>query len=123
MRVLGHYKDKRFRSLSMDYGATLVLNVSSAWTEAFSYKEDETKYYVKIRSGCYLFEILKEDNTYLSKAEADLLVKNIAYEEIVDLDELNLGLFSACDTTPYEVYVTNATDDDSNTIPLEVTNI
>jgi len=123
MKVLGNYKERSYRSLRMNYCSRIVLEISSAWTEGYSDCEDETNFFVKIRSGCYMFHIMNKKKEYLSKEIADELVKNIATRDIVILDDYDMALFAAFDTTPDEYYVRNALDEEYNEIPLTVIGI
>ena len=120
MKVLGNYQDRAYRSLRLDYCSRIVLEISSAWTEGYSGREDEMNFFVKIRSGCYTFHIKTKKNEYFSKKIADELVKNIATSDIVILDDCDMALFAATDTTPDEYYVRNAIDEEYNEIPLTV---
>lgn len=120
MKVLGNYQDRDYRSLRVDYCSRIVLEITSAWTEGYSDREDEMNFYVKIRSGCYMFHIMTKKNEYFSKEIADELVENIATSDIVILDECDMALFDAIDTTPDEYYVRNAFDEQYDGIPLTV---
>lgn len=128
MRVLGSYQDRLHNStrmelcsLRMDYCSQIALEISSAWTEGFTSREDETKFFIRIRSGCYNFHIKTKKNEYFSKKNADELVKMIATSDIVILDDYDMALFDAGDSTPNMYPVINAYDEEMNTIPLEVT--
>ena len=128
MRIFGTYRDELFNSKSpdlcsvrMDYRSQIALEISSAWTEAYSSREDETAFEVKIRSGCYSFRIKTKNDEYFSKEIADELVKKIATSDIVILDDYDMALFAAADTTPDMYPVINAYDEDLNEIPLTVT--
>lgn len=121
MRILGNYLDRGYRSLKVDYDSRIVLEISSAWTEGYSDRENETNYYVKIRSGCYLFNVMTDKNECFSKKIADELVRSIAANDIIILEDYNMALFDAVDTTPDEYYVRNALDEEYNEIPLSVT--
>ena len=123
MKVLGIYQDREHRSLRMDYCSRIVLEISSAWTEGYSDREDETNFCVEIRSGCYMFHIKTKKNEYFSKEIADELVKNIATSDITILDDYDMALFDAIDTTPDEYCVRNAFDEEYNEIPLTVMKI
>lgn len=120
MKVLGNYLDRDYRSLRVNYFSRIVLEISSAWTEGFSGREDETNFFVKVRSGCYIFHIMTKKKEYFSKEIADELVMNIATSDIVILDDYDMALFEAIDTTPDEYYVRNAVDEEYNEIPLIV---
>ena len=123
MKVLASYQDKGYRPLRVDYSSRIVLEISSAWTEGYSNREDEINFYVKIRSGCYIFHIKTKENEYFSKEIADELVNNIATNDIVILDDYDMALFAAIDVTPDEYCVRNAFDEECNEIPLKVTSI
>jgi hypothetical protein len=123
MKILGFYMDKNWRSARMNYGARIALEITAAWTEGYSDKEDETKFFVIIRSGCYMFHIKSKEDEYLSKERADNLVESIVTKDIVNLDDEGMALYSAIDTTPDEYYVRNALDENYDEIPLEVAGV
>ena len=102
MKILGYYLDKGYRSLQMNYRSRVALEISSAWTEGYSGKEDDTDFYVVIRSECYVFHIMKKENKYLDKNTADKLIQDIATNNLIDLDNYDLALYAAVDTTPDE---------------------
>ena len=65
-----------------------------------------------------MFHIMMNTGEYCSKAEADELVRKIALDPIVVLDEENMALYDAIDITPDEYYVRNVLDENYNEIPL-----
>lgn len=120
MKILGKYKDKRYWSLYVNYDAQVALKITSAMTEGYSDREDETKFFVKIRSGCYIFHILTTEGKYYSKDQADELIRKIVMNDVVILDDIGMALYEAKNTTPDEYYVRNALDEDYNEIPLSI---
>lgn len=52
-----------------------------------------------------MFHIMMNTGEYCSKAKADELVRKIALNPIVVLDEENMALYDAIDITPDEYYV------------------
>ena len=123
MRVLGNYQEKKYRSLRVNYGAQVAMDITAAWTEGYSDREDETLFFVIIRSGCYMFYIKLKTNEYMSKEKADEFVKYIATKELVILDDWGMALFDAIDTTPDEYYVRNALDEEYQETPLEMVGV
>ena len=121
LKIIGKYCDNKYRSLRIQKGAMVALDLSSAWTEGYSDREDETRFFIVVRSGCYMFHILSNTGKYYSKSEADELIKKIMLSEFVILDEDNMALYEAMDTTPDEFWVRNALDEEYNEIPLIVT--
>lgn len=123
MKIYGYYKDKNWRSVRVNFGARIALEVTAAWTEGYSDKEDETKFFVNVCSGCYMYHVMDNGGGYFSKERADRLIESIAVNEIVKLDNEGMALFDAIDTTPDEYYVRNALDENYREIPLEVTGV
>ncbi len=102
MRIMGSYLDRDYRSLRMDYGTRVVIEVSSAWTEGYSGREDDVDFYISVRSGCYIFHIMSNKGEYISKKMADELIESIAISDVTILDNYNMAFFDAIDTTPDE---------------------
>lgn len=123
MKIVGYYKDKSWRSVRVNFGTRIALEVTAAWTEGYSDKEDETKFFVNVCSGCYMYHVMDNEGGYFSKERADRLIESIAMNEIVKLDNEGMALFDAIDTTPDEYYVRNALDENYREIPLEVTGV
>ncbi len=120
MKILGRYKGRVYASFRIEYDALLGLEVSCLWTEPYSSEEGESRFFVNVQSGCYKFHIMTTNGEYLSKEQADEIVKQITMNDIVSLDDNNMAFTFAYDTTPEEYYVRNALDDDYTEIPLVV---
>ena len=122
MRVLGKYADSQQTWYRIPQGGYVALDVQLAGIDTYNGKSTEECHecYIRLYGGDFLFRVKTKDGNYFSPEIANNFIKDLATNDIINLDLYNMALFEACDRLPEDINVRNEIDDDLNTIPLEV---
>ena len=81
---------------------------------------EDHQYYLRLGTTYVMTSIKQRDGKCMSFETANTLVKDIASEEMLDLDEYNMGFYNVWNTLPESICITNEVDEDLNIIPLMV---
>lgn len=123
MKVVGRYEETVDYGTLVARGGYVAIEVQSAYVETYNGTSvDECdRCLVVLCSGYYYFHVQTKRDEYLSPDAANKLVMDIASKELVNLDSYGMALFNCCDIRPDSIAICNETDENYNSIPIEVT--
>lgn len=122
MRVIGKYADSKRTWYRIPQGGYVAFDVQLADVDTYDGKSTDEcqECYIRLHGGDFVFDVKTKDGDYCSPEFANNFIKDLATNEIINLDLYDMALFGAGDRRPESINVRNEIDDDLNTIPLEV---
>lgn len=123
VKVFGKYMGGYTRSL-FAVGSYAAFDVDWIHVERYnSSDEKDNRCLLRFGSSYWTVDIKSADGDYIDPETANTLVKAIATKDTLDLEKYRMGFFEIIDIRPDSICITNAFDEDYNTIPLEVVGV
>lgn len=111
MKVLGKFIGE-YNARDVAVGRYMAFEAEWIYVRKYSHKNEDKRCYLVVGTAYLIADIRKIDRSYLTPEEADLTIKRLVTDNILDLNEHNMGFFDLCDIRPDFMYVKEVIDED-----------
>lgn len=121
MKVLGKFMGG-YNSRNFAVGSYVAFDAS--WVNVETYTgtsiEEDKRCFLKLGAAFLITEVKSINGDYVDPEIANILVKDIATKDTLDLDKYDMAFFGIWDIRPDSICIRNELDEDYNAIPLKV---